>query len=181
VETLPYKLIQANGDTILDIWTRYFQTVHPWLPIISMRRFLQRLMSQQPPQADFSLLLLSMYLLIEIPKDLEKSTSTTESAYKTTKLRYNEVQLLLPASMEIVQTGLLITFYEHAHGHHSDAYISIGTCVRMARTLGLNNTSTPPNEAEALVKYKEGKIIWWGCIILDKYAALNIDEIMIFS
>jgi hypothetical protein len=181
VDTLPYKLIQANGGTILDVWTRYFQTVHPWLPIISMRRFLRRLVSQQPPQADFSLLLLSMYLLIEIPKDVGKLTSTMESVYTKTKLFYNEVQLLQPASMEIVQTGLLITFYEHAHGHHSDACRSIGTCVRIARTLGLNSTSTPPNDAEALVKYKEEKITWWECIILDRYAVLNIDEAMIFS
>ena len=60
-----YGIIRAYGKYVDEITVKYFQGVHRWLPIISRSRFQDRLaVIPSCPAADFSILLLSMCLII---------------------------------------------------------------------------------------------------------------------
>jgi hypothetical protein len=60
------KCILSTGGSIESMLTEYFRTIGSWLPMISRKRLCQSLTEiSSTPRADFALLLLSIYLIVE--------------------------------------------------------------------------------------------------------------------
>lgn len=77
-------------------------------------------------------------------------------------------------TLEIVQSGLLVCFYEMGHNIYPAASVSIGTYARMARVIGLNKKKFQNQELlinhAAKARAEEEKRAWWAIINCDRYA-----------
>lgn len=164
--------IWAFGDSVDDISARYFRGIHRWLPVISKYRFFDRLMNScSPATADFSLLLLSMSLITsQSGRDPYFSAGDQETLYLTTKMLFAHAQACIAISVDLIQASLLIATYEYGHGLTDAAYISIGTCARMAAVADLLTTQTHqiPSDDQSWFKREEEKNLWWGLLICER-------------
>jgi len=169
-----YRIIQATGQFIDDISVRYFQGIHRWFPIISRRRFHNHLVnSPASPTADLSILLLSICLITYYPSQTSAQLADQESLYLTARMLFAHVQAFIPASTHLIQAGILISVYEYAHGRRDAAYISIGTCARMAYATGIHKVKPAPgfHDNEACLAAEEERNVWWGIVICERYCS----------
>jgi hypothetical protein len=159
-----------------EVIVRYFRGVHTWLPIMSRRRFRSRFMHfQVSPAADFSVLLLAMRLVIQHPSIDPAADQDREFLYLATKTLFAQVQTSMPSSLFLVQAGVILGHYERAHGLIEAAYVTAGTCARMACAMNMHNKqcSGEIQGSDAWVEDEEVLCTWWGLMILDRYAAAS--------
>jgi len=94
------------------------------------------------------------------------------------RMSFTRVQTALTASTRLIQTGLLLTAYEYACGRPHAAYISIGTCVRMASILGIDKYNRPNEtfngDTATGIGSLEVQNIYWAMIMLERYATVDI-------
>lgn len=165
-------IIEADGKYIDDVVQRYFQGVHLWLPILSKKRFRDRLANfQAVPTADFAILLLLMRLITQHPSPDPDVDQDREVLYLASKTLFAQVQAFIPSSLYLVQAGVILATYEHAHGMIEAAYVTIGTSARMACALGLHNKpcSMEMQGTNAWLDDEEALATWWGLMICDRY------------
>lgn len=175
-----------------DVSSRYFHTLHLYIPIISRSRFHDNLVTLgATPSADFSVLLLSMHLVILVPPDHDQhdsfsnrylhggigdsvSTETnSQSLYLTAKYLFAQVQCTLPPSVHLIQAGLLIAIYEYTRGQPDQALITISLCARLAYAARIhqsarvhaNSLDVRRTRSEA----REEANTWWGIVIYERY------------
>lgn len=90
------------------------------------------------------------------------------------KMLFAQTQAVICASTALVQAGLMIAGYEYACQKLNPAYISIGTCVRIAHALSLDKTSATlsdsrlPLEPEQRLRMQEDCNVWWGLVVLKR-------------
>jgi hypothetical protein len=164
-------IFRNDGNSILDTAALFFDGVHKWLPIFSPKRFHDRLARFQiSPTADISILLLSMRLITQYPSSDPAIDQDREVLYLATKSLFAQIQAFIPSSLPLVQAGLIITHYEHAHGMIQAAYISMGTTSRMAFALGLHNRgcSLEPQGSDTWMDEEEQLCTWWGILMCDR-------------
>lgn len=166
------QIIRVEGKHLEEILLNYFESIHLWLPIISRKRFHNRYTHfQTAPSADFSLLLLAMRLITQHPSTDFEVDREREVVYLATKTIFAQVQAFIPSSSHLVQAGIIISHYEHAHGMVEAAYITIGTTARMAFAMGLHNKpcSAELEGTDAWLDDEEALSTWWGLVICDRY------------
>jgi hypothetical protein len=169
-------IIRAGGESIESVVARYFNGVHKWLPIISQKRFCDRLQfSQTMPTADFSILLLTMHLIAQHPCSDYDIDQDREILYLATKTLFTQVQSFIPSSMSLAQAGTILARYEHAHGMVEAAYITIGTSSRIASAIGIDfsQCSQEMQGTDAWFDDEEALSTWWGLVICDRYAVIT--------
>ena len=165
-------IIRADGQYIDDVTSQYFRGIHRWLPIISRKRFHQQLMNiQNVPTADFSILLLCMRLITQHPSADPSKEQDREVLYLATKTLFTQVQAFISSSIYMIQSGVIIACYEHAHGMVEASSISIGTTSRMAFAAGLHNKqcSEELQGSDSWLADEEALSTWWGLVIQDRY------------
>jgi hypothetical protein len=88
---------------------------------------------------------------------------------------FAKVQAFIHSSLCLVQAGVILSFYEYAHGMIEAAYVTIGTCARMAAAIGLNNKqcSVELQGSEAWFDDEEALCTWWGLVICDRVVSLD--------
>lgn len=97
-------LIHRTGISLDQLASRYFRYFHQWLPIISPATFRETATRYQHgvPPADFSMLLLSMYIIVTRPTDRSiaphKDAVQPRDLYHTAKIFLSHVQARLCAS-----------------------------------------------------------------------------------
>lgn len=144
--------------------TRYFKTVHHWIPIISRTR-LHNLLSNQPlhqQEPDSILLLLSIKLILSIPDQNQGASEV----YTITKQFFLMVESAGCLTLQIVQAGILIALYELGHGIYPAVFSTIATCARYGTALRIDEL----NAADLTSAGREEKVrVWWGVIVVDQY------------
>ncbi|KAK8101830.1 hypothetical protein PG999_012204 [Apiospora kogelbergensis] len=188
-----YQLIRASGHFVDDVSSRYFHTLYLYIPIISRPRFHDNLVTLgATPSADFSVLLLSMHLVILVPPtqdqhdsfsnrylhgDIGDSVSTetnSQSLYLTAKYLFAQVQCTLPPSVHLIQAGLLIAIYEYTRGQPDQALITISLCARLAyaarihQSAGVHTNILDGRRARS--EAREEANTWWGIVIYERAA-----------
>jgi Fungal Zn(2)-Cys(6) binuclear cluster domain len=168
-------IIQKLGPlTLEDILSAYDKAIEPWFPIISISRLRSRL-SLTPDGAplDVVLLCLTILLLTTTPHpSLEGGSDPSEFKllYLYTKSCITSTEGLGVNSFLIVQSRILVTLFEIAHGFYPAAFISIGATVRAADALeihpGENRSTSNPLDGEA--KRQETIRTWFGILIIDR-------------
>ena len=171
-------VIQRTGLSIHETSERFFRYFHSWLPVISPALFHEAADKFQPgiPPADFSVLLLAMYLIALHPSGDVRTPQTQpvypEELWLTVKMFLGHVQALICASTRLVQASILIAAYEYACGRLDAADLSIGTCARMASILGIHRRDKGTNQllpnANSIARATEAWNVWWGVIILER-------------
>lgn len=166
-----HHIIYTTGKDVDSMVSQYFCEIHTWLPILSHKRFLARLLRfRVTPRADFSVLLLAMRLLTQHPSSNTETDKDNQVLYLATKTIFAQVQALIPSSLLLTQAGIVIARYEHAHGMIEGAYVTVGTTARMAFALGLHNThcSLALQGSDPWLDEEEALSSWWALVILDR-------------
>ena len=167
-----HQIIHTTGQTVEDIYCRYFRGSHQWLPFIHERKFRTRL--ADPTTADVSILLLSMCLITYYPVAAAGSDPLVDqqSLYLATKMLFAQTQSLVPVSSSLVQASVLISVYEYAHGLFQNAHISIGVSARLASSSGLGafrHAVDEQEDSELFLEAEERRILWCGIVICERY------------
>lgn len=143
-----HRLMQALDISIGKLQSQYASLCYEWLPIISPPFFerLSRACDASPP-ADTCMLLLCMWLLVSITELNDRASPSFASGgakplYRMIKTMFSQAQLETPASLPLIQAGMLLLQCEYACLQPKVAYITLSTCVGMARVLGCHNNFT---------------------------------------
>lgn len=157
------------GDmaSLRDISSRYFNTIHEGLPIISKKRFCaQQLNSLSEPRADAALLVLCMKLILWHPTEADTDPETT--LYYATKRFHFTLQATGIPSIQIVQAGIIIALYEIGHSIFPAAYMTIGACARYGSAFGFDGNAMSMTMSRGWIDVEERKRAWWAIMILDR-------------
>lgn len=178
-------IIEQGGNTIDVSCRAYFEHVHRWMPVISPELFNEDLESSETsPKADFSLLVLCIHLMIQVPAGDPRAIELQDSLYLTTKCLYVYLQAILPPSISSLQAGLLIATFEHASGLCPEAYMTIGGCARgsFLMRLSRNPSTRGPRGTKAWLRAVEAKNLWWGILIRDRSVPqVHLTEVLLSS
>ena len=168
---IPAHLLRILGDTdeIQLTASKYFSSVHTWIPFISKKRFYgTHLQPSFQAQPDLVLLLLALKLVTTPPHPRPRNPRTP--LYHTVKHFYLDVESSSIFSLLVLQAGILLALYEILHAIYPAAFLSIGTCARYAYSLGINvGSSLNVTRVLTLVEVEERKRVWWAIVILDRY------------
>lgn len=170
------KIFKTTERAFSEVCDQYFRSFHRWLPVVSYDLLMENttMYVDKCPPADFSLLVLAMYLVTLDPSDDSRTQITPpQTLYLDLRMSFMRVQILITASTRLIQTGLLLAAYDYACGRPHAAYISIGTCVRMASILGIdryNRLNEPMNGNPATgIRPLETQNMYWAMIMLERY------------
>lgn len=169
---VPAEVLAALGSSqdIARMVNHYFASVHIWLPIISTKRLHSQLASQDYIfNADFTLLLLTMQLLIEDPSD---SSFASRSLYHAAKQYLQTVETGGLLTLKLLQASVLIATYEIGHGIYPAAFLTVGHCVRLGQALGIHDKRTPAPQViprpGTWTEQEEIRRVWWAVLLLDR-------------
>ncbi|KAK9252678.1 hypothetical protein V1507DRAFT_436037 [Lipomyces tetrasporus] len=173
-------IIQKFGPlTPEDTLSAYCRAIEPWFPIVSIPRLRSRLsLTWDEAPLDVALLCLSIILLTTTPASSpedDNDPSEFKSLYLYTKSSMTATEGLGINSFLIVQSRILVTLFEVAHGFYPAAYISIGAAVRAADALEIHPgaDASPSHSLDDGAKREETVLIWCGILILDRYIAIE--------
>jgi hypothetical protein len=172
------KLVNPLHDD--DIKTRYFQ--RQWLPAVSPEYLhvveSRRLADGRTPPADVSVLVLAMWLIITLP-DLDVRPASVglsrESIFTTFKLLFSQTQAIRCSSIPLVQAAFIMATCEYTMTRPKTAYISIGTCVSLARVLDDGDDDDDEGQISyrgdigSLLSVTERENLKWSISMLERY------------
>jgi hypothetical protein len=177
---VPAHVLQFLGDMteVVTNASTYFKTIHPWMAIISKKRFYDRhLQCNFHLHADIALLLLSMKLITSMPP--KESPNPRTPAYYTAKHFYLYIEASGILSIQALQAGLLLALYEMGHAIYPSAYLSIGAAARYAYALGINkDAKIQASPVLTFVELEEIHRVWWGIVILDRLAFSHLSPFL---
>lgn len=156
-----------------DIISAYCREVEPWLPIISVSRlrdWLPLTWSEAP--IDIALLCISIVLLTTTPPSApedENDPSEFKALYLFVKTCIASTEGLGLNSLTLIQSRILVTLFEVAHGFYPAAYISISSIIRAADTLNDHTVGDPLLQFHDGGNREETVLIWCGILVLDRY------------
>lgn len=150
------------------IASRYFSTVHLWMPIVSKRRVLERLSSPFTSlPADMALLALSMKLAVWSPSPA--SSNPCNATYLTARQYMHSVESSSRLTLPGLQAALLIALYEIGHAIYPAAHFSVRACANYAITMGLGwKTLSWHRHEMSWVETEERRRVWWAVVILER-------------
>jgi hypothetical protein len=169
VTTVNYilKFLSSSGDSIESMLREYLRTVGSWFPVIWRRKLYLSLKEiSSMPRADFALLLLSIYLVLQPPFNQYEASVARSPLYYKTKQLFSLLQSAEFMSIEMVQSALLITVYEYGHGFFQSAFLSVGICARMVHALGWHRR----RESSHKSSLEEERRVWWGIRAFERYS-----------
>jgi len=155
----------------------FFENNHPWMPIISKKRFYDHLMNPlSQPRADAIFLIFCMKLIAWSPLEQANESKPKTETYLVAKRFLVEAEAAGMFTFQLLQALLLVTFYELGHGIYPAAYMSVGACARYGLALGIDGQtlSMSSNSTLTLLEQEERRRSWWTCLILDRFDYLSL-------
>ncbi|KAL7803003.1 fungal-specific transcription factor domain-containing protein [Trichoderma afarasin] len=164
------RSILRTPDEVRQTASTYFSSVHRRLPIISESRFHENLSRLFVPSGiDFTTLCLCMKLIQQNPVQQNARTRDISSPhYLVAKSSIGFLEAAGFDTLDAIQSRLLLALYEIGHGIYPAASVSIGSCARLARNLGLSRDSWRSQDTDV----EERKRTWWAVHNLDRFTAL---------
>ena len=171
------KLTKLTYDNIIDL---YFQDFRKWLPVVSSDSFRREASQYQKegrlPPADFTVLILAMLLMIlpALDPSLHLPYTSQELLYMTTKSAFSQAQASICSSLRLVQVAFLIALREYIYVRPEAAYISMMTCMGLARIVGIITTSVgtmrdAQKTSDSQVEEMERVNLAWAIATLERY------------
>lgn len=180
-----WKLLNAvcrkRGDVSRHFAT-YFSTFNKSLPVIDEFVFyemLERGCSEidsgiSGSDCHFNALLLGIFLVTHLSPRYTSGEEGGEELYSTLKSIFSLLQSTGNLTVELLQLGALITSWEYCQAKKKEAWLSIGSCVRMAQMLGLHSFAkqVPPHNEVDRRWFENRRCVWWCVVILERYVRL---------
>jgi hypothetical protein len=170
--TIRTEVLRALGsiEVANAVFAAYFNTIYHRLPILSHKRFDDRVHTvfDDTANAGYCALCFCIQLLNEQP-----SASSSESMQTSQYVKVKSILSLLEAtsylSLEIVQCRVLVAFYELGHAIYPAASMSIATAAKFARLLRLHTSCIEAVEhVPDSIDSEERKRVWWAVVNLDR-------------
>lgn len=154
-------------EKIREMIASYFEGIHKRLPIISPQRFQARLSSYGASSpASFTTLFLCMQLLQESP--VTDADSMQSNLYLTAKSIISLMEGAGYNDLDAIQCRVMIAFFELGHSIYPAASVSIASCARLARAIGLDKGVAHEIQTEEKVVLEEQRRVWWAVVNLDR-------------
>ncbi|KAK3330173.1 hypothetical protein B0H66DRAFT_48327 [Apodospora peruviana] len=166
--------ILTHGTTVQEATALYFDSVHPWFPIISRKRMsIGTSLWEGGP--DLAMLFLAMKL---ITSPVVGAIPPADSPLYTASKRF---LALLESSGALsllhLQAMVLVTLYEMGHGIYPPAWVSVAMCARYVDLVGIpsfKESSTMLGSVQTTwTELEERRRVWWGVYILDRIMSLG--------
>lgn len=152
--------VLGSVDETRKVSRAYFSATHYKLAILSQKKFYERLPSLfTSTDPGFITLCLCMHLLQQTPSPL--AASMISSLYALAKTGISHLENLHCYSIDIIQSMLLIALYEVGHGIYPAVSISMASCARAARNLGLHKIRSEPLSKSG-GDIGEKRRTWWA-------------------
>lgn len=162
-------LLENAQITLANLMDEYFATIHSWFPIIDEHRFRSRLRSwPQPGDPALATVMWSIFLITRRPC-IDNNHSTNTLLYQTTKQMFMLKAAGKP-TLELLQAGLLITYYACGHGLPQEAYMILSTCAAIAKMMGLDPEAT--NKQSGFDS--EHAACRWAVVLLDRFVNIHL-------
>ncbi|KAL5360776.1 hypothetical protein BJX96DRAFT_165418 [Aspergillus floccosus] len=157
--------ILNQQNFILGTTSLYFDTIHPWMPIISKKR-LDLGISLKDGGPDIALLFLAMKLNTLPPPP---GSEITGAIYSSAKRFLAALEASGAVSFVYLQAMTLIAVYEYSHSIYPAAWMTVGACARLAELLGIS----PGKDTMKIMGPVERRRVWWAIYILDRTISLG--------
>ncbi|KAM7209364.1 Fungal specific transcription factor domain containing protein [Naviculisporaceae sp. PSN 640] len=178
----------SNGGTaIQDSISAYFETIHPWWPIISRKRMtIGTSLWEGGP--DLAMLFLAMKLITSSSSSFSPSgfhsgilySGTSSPAedpiYISAKQFLSQLEASGCLSLPHLQAMILVTLYEIGHGIYPSAWMSVATCARYIEIIGLpsfKESSVVLGSVTTWTELEERRRCWWAVYVLDRFICLG--------
>lgn len=175
---IPKDVAAHVGDfgQIRDIYATFSSRAVIWTPVIFRKNFFNIALNPlSPRRTEGVLMCLCMKLYCTSPPLYEDDRKRT--LYKITKEFYAEVEATGIMSICLLQSALLIAVYEIGNAIYPAAYMTVGSCARYGVALGLDkllvSLTGEGNLGKPWMEIEEMRRVWWGVLILDRYAILR--------
>lgn len=168
---LPQEIVDKTRD-IQSIATRYFGSVHLWMPILSTQRFYDHLSNfVSQPSSDRSILIFCMRLVSWLPAEHAGKDKPRTPDYLAAKRFFLEAEISGGLTIQLLQAMTLLTIYEMGHAVYPAAYLSIANCARYGSALGIDvhKSSDPASASFDEMEQEERRRLWWAIVILDRF------------
>ncbi|KAF1988639.1 hypothetical protein K402DRAFT_391863 [Aulographum hederae CBS 113979] len=160
------------GD-VEAICNEYFYTAHCWMPILSRKRLYREIGElDRSWNASLTLLLLCMKLVSEPTQD----GNNPGPLYNVVQRLYTMVEGYPHITLRLLQSTVLLAFYEIGHGILPAGYLRIGHAARLGVMMGFHDR----RHAAQLLKVSETPTLreeerrtWWAVLILDRYVHIG--------
>ncbi|OAG00549.1 uncharacterized protein CC84DRAFT_312207 [Paraphaeosphaeria sporulosa] len=151
---VPSQVLDHLGDVdeLCLASGKYFVRTHPWMPIISKKRFYDLYIHQSPSaHPDLALLFLAQKLITTPPPASPYSARTP--LYQVTKRWHSHLEVSSVLSLPMLQAQVLLALYAYA--------------------LGLNVKAVSYRRATTMVEVEERRRVWWAIVILDRFVNIG--------
>ncbi|KAB8207158.1 hypothetical protein BDV34DRAFT_223723 [Aspergillus parasiticus] len=177
------KILEERDTSVRAVGEKYLSVVHNYAPVISKERLEWRTQEAEglEPHAPFLIFISSILLLTEEPVGsfVSSNIASPPDLYRTCKHNYTVFLSFNEPCIELIQAGVLIALYEHAQCMGSQAYLTIGTCARMAGAIGLlSATSSVSSSSKLGNSLEEETNILLVIYILDRHIKIASRVVM---
>ncbi|KAH8149826.1 uncharacterized protein LAJ45_05978 [Morchella importuna] len=171
--TLPAEPLRS------ELLKSHFDFVHPYMPLLNRREFLDIVTSEDGSKGKVSLLLFQAVMFTGsafVDMDsLRIAGFTTRKAAR--KAFFTKVRALYDFDheqdrMSLVQTLLLMTYWYETPDDQKDTWHWMGVAISLCHTIGLHRN--PENSNMDPKRKKLWKRIWWSCFMRDRLVALGM-------
>ncbi|VUC24190.1 unnamed protein product [Clonostachys rosea] len=177
------SVIDAECDGFRGLIDRYIKTVQRWLPILNKEALEQAI---NKPQDQFlscvnthaCLLFLSMRLVSQGRCSSSLHDAGTSSLYLTTRRLFILFHDEEEWPLSLLQAGILIATYECGHGLAKSSYLTLSSCVAMARLMRIDQGLASQLNAGPEDAPDPQVLCWSAIVMLDRLIALaSVDDI----
>ena len=158
-------------DTSIDT---YFRNFHESLPLLEQDKLRMGFENTvYVTDAHSATLLLSVFLVTHLCSTPATGNGDGDEVYHFVKSMFFLLQGQA-LTVELLQIGLLLVTWEHSQALHQDAWLSIGTCVRIGNVLGLHRCVRRLNHEDGSEKgdWDRMRSLWWCIVLLERYVHL---------
>ncbi|SCV30736.1 related to Zn(II)Cys6 transcriptional activator [Fusarium fujikuroi] len=172
----PFFLEQQRRFAIAGIFDslieHYANTIHHWLPILSIKRLKQTAKSLEDPTRGVVDVLVFVALEALVSHG-DRPTSLPQSNPSYLKAKHGSFIAESGGTINIrlIQTIVLVALYEFGHSIYPAAYLTIGQAVRLATMVGLHSKKDAKQlfvEPETWTLCEEQRRTWWAIVMLDR-------------
>lgn len=163
--------ILNQGNSILETSRLYFDTIHQWIPIISKKR-LELGISLEDGRPEVALLFLAMKLNSYPPPAGDKF----DPIYSAAKNFMVTLEASGAVSLIYLQAMTLMAVYEYSHSIYPAAWMTVGSCARLAELLGISPGKDSMNIMSPITTWtelEEKRRLWWAIYVLDRIISLG--------
>jgi hypothetical protein len=155
-----------EASNVREYVVEYFRHVHPWMPFISRKLFLERILNPLGrPRIENMLLIAAIKLVAMAPREDDPRTP----AYCHIKAALLQAELEGVLTFRMLQTLVLVATYEVGHAIYPSAYLTVGYCARYGIALGIDKVIDSSYGATFnLAESEDERRTWWAVILLDR-------------